>query len=253
MLSKMTQHLSYANVMATLALFVALGGGAYAASELAKDSVGPKQLKKNAVTSRAVKNGQVKSVDVANEGLTGADIKDGAVKSVEIGDGVVTGPKLAAAAVGGAQLVDGAITSAKIADGAVGSSDLDPNTVGDIISIAGTLTSAAPPKAILTLPGFGKFTMGCTAPDGANLFYSLEKGAQQNARLYGHDSIDNTPVGAAAIASDKGGGVGYGGSGHIAAEGTLFVFTGDDRVLSVDWSLSNCVYRVRATLDRNDA
>ena len=43
-------HLSYANVTATLALFVALGGGAYAAATLPRDSVGTAQLRTAAVT-----------------------------------------------------------------------------------------------------------------------------------------------------------------------------------------------------------
>jgi hypothetical protein len=44
-------HLTYANVVATLALFLVLSGGAaYAASRVAKNSVGSAQLKKNAVT-----------------------------------------------------------------------------------------------------------------------------------------------------------------------------------------------------------
>lgn len=41
--------LSYANVVATLALFVALGGVSYAAIVLPANSVGPKQLRPNAV------------------------------------------------------------------------------------------------------------------------------------------------------------------------------------------------------------
>lgn len=41
---------TYANVVATLALFVALGGSAFAATQLPKNSVGPKQLRKAAVT-----------------------------------------------------------------------------------------------------------------------------------------------------------------------------------------------------------
>ena len=44
------QRLTYANVIATLALFIALGGGAYAATQLPKNSVGAKQIKKGAVT-----------------------------------------------------------------------------------------------------------------------------------------------------------------------------------------------------------
>ena len=42
-------HLSYANVMATVAVFVALGGGAYAATALPRGSVGRAQLRDHAV------------------------------------------------------------------------------------------------------------------------------------------------------------------------------------------------------------
>ncbi len=44
-------HLSYANVVATLALLLVVGGGtAYAATHLPKNSVGTQQIKKEAVT-----------------------------------------------------------------------------------------------------------------------------------------------------------------------------------------------------------
>jgi len=46
----MRKHLSAANVLSALALFIALGGGAYAAT-LPRNSVGPAQLKSGAVTS----------------------------------------------------------------------------------------------------------------------------------------------------------------------------------------------------------
>ena len=46
----MRPRLTYSNVVSTLCLFLLLGGGAaYAASHLGKNSVGSKQLKKNAV------------------------------------------------------------------------------------------------------------------------------------------------------------------------------------------------------------
>lgn len=57
--------ITYANVMATLAVFLVLGGGAYAATSLPKNSVGTKQLKKNAVTGVKIKKGTI----------TGAKIK----------------------------------------------------------------------------------------------------------------------------------------------------------------------------------
>jgi hypothetical protein len=65
-----TDRLTYANVMATIAMFIALGGGAYAALKLPKNSVGTKQLKKDAVTGAKVKNGTLtnQDIDVASLG-----------------------------------------------------------------------------------------------------------------------------------------------------------------------------------------
>jgi len=51
--------------VALLALFVALGGTSYAAAKLPANSVGTKQLKKNAVTAAKVKNGSLMSTDFA--------------------------------------------------------------------------------------------------------------------------------------------------------------------------------------------
>jgi len=48
------QHLTYANVMATIAVFLALGGGAYAAVKLPAKSVGTRELKSGAVTKSKI-------------------------------------------------------------------------------------------------------------------------------------------------------------------------------------------------------
>jgi hypothetical protein len=48
------RHLTYANVAATLALFLALGGAAYAATQLPKNSVGTNQLRKESVTAAKI-------------------------------------------------------------------------------------------------------------------------------------------------------------------------------------------------------
>jgi hypothetical protein len=54
---------SPALIVACLALIVALGGVSYAAGVLPKNSVGPPQLKKNAVTGAKVKNGTLVAAD----------------------------------------------------------------------------------------------------------------------------------------------------------------------------------------------
>ncbi|MEH3052390.1 MAG: hypothetical protein PGN13_00080 [Patulibacter minatonensis] len=52
-------RLTYANVTATLALFVALGGTSWAVTQLPKDSVGKGQLKTGAVTTNKLARGAV--------------------------------------------------------------------------------------------------------------------------------------------------------------------------------------------------
>jgi hypothetical protein len=96
--------LTYANVMATLAMFVALGGGAYAI-KLKKNSVGTKALKSKAVTERK--------------------IADSAVTRSKLADGSVDGTKIADGSVGGTKIADGSVGRAKIADGSVGLTDVN--------------------------------------------------------------------------------------------------------------------------------
>ena len=62
-MSKLRSGLTYANVMATIAVFLALGGGAYAAFKLPNNSVGSKQLKADAVRSSKVKDGSLLAGD----------------------------------------------------------------------------------------------------------------------------------------------------------------------------------------------
>jgi len=88
------ERITYANVVATLALFLALCGGAVAASQLAKNSVGPKQLKKSSVTSVKIKKNAVNGSKVKDGSLTGADLQDGTITGPKIADGAITPAKL---------------------------------------------------------------------------------------------------------------------------------------------------------------
>jgi hypothetical protein len=56
MLGRIRSAATYANVMATIAIFGTLGGVSYAAVDLTKNSVGSSEIKKNAVSSSEVKN-----------------------------------------------------------------------------------------------------------------------------------------------------------------------------------------------------
>jgi hypothetical protein len=76
-------RLTYANVVATLALFLAIGGGTvYAAL----------QLSKNSVKSKNIAKGAVKTSDLAKKAVTGPKVKDGTITVEDIAAGVI--PKL---------------------------------------------------------------------------------------------------------------------------------------------------------------
>jgi hypothetical protein len=68
------KHLTYANVVSTVCLFLALGGVAYAGTKLAKGSVGSEQLKAEAVTKAKLAASSVNSKKVLDGSLTGSDI-----------------------------------------------------------------------------------------------------------------------------------------------------------------------------------
>ena len=58
------ERLTYANVMATVAVFLALAGAGYAAIKIPRNSVGTKQLKRDAVNSSKVEPGSLKGSDI---------------------------------------------------------------------------------------------------------------------------------------------------------------------------------------------
>ncbi len=79
------RHLTYANVMSTLLVFLVLGGAtAFAAGQLGKNSVGSKQLKKNAVTTAKIKKNAVTKAKIKNGSVNGAKLADGSVSGSDI-------------------------------------------------------------------------------------------------------------------------------------------------------------------------
>jgi hypothetical protein len=80
------------NAVGLLALFVALGGTAYAAVNLPPNSVGAKQIKDNAVTAAKIKRNAVNSSKVKNGSLLAGDFKDGQLPAGPQGETGAQGP-----------------------------------------------------------------------------------------------------------------------------------------------------------------
>ena len=93
------KRLSYANVVATMALFLALGGGVVWAA----GKVGSKNLRANAVTAAKIKRNAVTNAKIRDDAVTAAKIKDGAVDFTKL----ATGTNLLASAVSAAVAANG--------------------------------------------------------------------------------------------------------------------------------------------------
>lgn len=104
-------RLTYANVASTLALFLALGGGAaYAATK---------------VNSNDLAKGAVHTSNVFKRAITSGKLAVGAVRSNQVADGAVGSKQLADGAVGAKQIANAAIGSRQIGAAAVAPSNLE--------------------------------------------------------------------------------------------------------------------------------
>jgi hypothetical protein len=116
MIERVRAHLSYANVMATLAVFIALGGASYAATQLPKDSVGTRELKPESVGA-----GELKPLAVRHDKL-----REHSVGAENLRQNSVGPTSLQGNAVGFDQLAPDAVDSSKVKDFSLQYGDLDP-------------------------------------------------------------------------------------------------------------------------------
>jgi hypothetical protein len=68
--------------MATIAVFVALGGTSYAVSRLPRNSVGATQIRSGAVSTSEIKRGAVRSTDIRDRGVALRDLSISARNSL---------------------------------------------------------------------------------------------------------------------------------------------------------------------------
>lgn len=75
---------SYANVIASLALFIALGGTATAAVSLGRDSVGSPQIRQDAVRSSEIRLDAVRPPEIVSGAVRSSEIRDEGVKIADV-------------------------------------------------------------------------------------------------------------------------------------------------------------------------
>jgi hypothetical protein len=175
------------NVLAVIAIFLALSGTAYAGfivnsnSDIAPDTVSghnpPSGDHSNLIDA------SVTTQDLASSGVTTGKLANGAVTSLKIANGAVVGFKVSDDAITTSKLADGAVTTSKLADGSVTHAKLSANSVtgGNVSNNSLTLSDL---KGIdesgtidfnLTAGGCGKLSLivsGATAGQAAMLTWT---------------------------------------------------------------------------------
>jgi hypothetical protein len=87
-------HLTYANVISSLALLLLCGGAtALAATHLGKSSVGSKQLKSGSVSAAKLKRNAVTTTKIAGDAVTGAKVDLATLGTVPSADHAITATK----------------------------------------------------------------------------------------------------------------------------------------------------------------
>ena len=100
-MKKAVRSLSPATVIASIALFVSLGGVSYGVAA-------------GSIDSREIENNAIRTEDVRNNGLSGRDLASGSVQSRDLRDGAVRGLDVNDRSLGGADIADNSLGDREI-------------------------------------------------------------------------------------------------------------------------------------------
>jgi hypothetical protein len=119
------QHLTYSNVVSSVALFLVLSSGmAYAATK-----VGTRDIKAGAVKTKQLARNSVTRAKIAPGAVRAGKIAPGAVGSTQLAPGAVGTEELGAGIIGAAQLAPNSVDGSKVVDGSITGNDLAPGVI----------------------------------------------------------------------------------------------------------------------------
>jgi hypothetical protein len=177
---RLLRHLSFSNVIAMLALFVALGGAAYAGtkingSSIKNGSIGGGKLKNETITASKLKKGTITAAQIRNETITGAQIEVGSIDTsrlnlsglgaVPLAQAAITATKAASATKADTATTATSATNADNAEHAESASTADSATKADTATNADSATHADTADEADTLNGktAAQLTLSCQA------------------------------------------------------------------------------------------
>ncbi len=187
---RLRPKLTYANVVATVALFIALGGASYAAVRLPARSVGTPQLKLKSVGQPQLKAGAVGTPQLKAGSVNAPQLAANAVGPDSLQGNAVGPDQLAPGAVGGRELKDGGITEQDLArDAAAPRIFAHVNGSGTLAESAHALSARRISKGHFSVD-FDRSLRGCVAVAGVGFgFGGGVVGAGATAQA--HMNLDN--------------------------------------------------------------
>jgi hypothetical protein len=137
-MSRLKKTLTFSNAIALLALFIALGGSVYAASnkidgsQIKAKSLPGNRIQPNTVTSTQLKKGTIGEPQVKANAITSKLIRSGAVTAGKIKPGSITASQIQAGSITGTQIKAGSISGSQIQSGSLGATQINQTTLTGI-------------------------------------------------------------------------------------------------------------------------
>jgi hypothetical protein len=161
---RLVRHLTFSNVIAVIALFLALGGAAYAGSKLngkniVNGSIGGGKLRNETITANKIKKGTITSAQIAPGSITSNTINLTTLATVPSAQSATTATTAQSATTANTA------TTAKTADTATSASSA---TKADTATTAGTATNADSAKHADSADSAGHANTADTATDATH-------------------------------------------------------------------------------------
>lgn len=153
-------RISPAMILSIVALFVALGGSAYAVG-IGKNTVRSPQIVDGSVRTVDVRDNAVNAAKVAPDAIGNEELAENSVTSLQVVDETLTNQDLGTASVTGAKVADESLTAADLGTGSVGSSELQTESVR--ASDLGNIIQVSNEEAIKANGGTKTVTVACPA------------------------------------------------------------------------------------------
>jgi hypothetical protein len=197
------------NVYGLVAIFIALGGTAYAvdtvgSADVINDSLLSEDLKNDGVRSADIRDEALTGTDVLDESLTGADVLNDSINGGDVGPGTLNDRNMIGNGISAQSIAPGGVGASEIADDSIGSADVSSRFGGSLSAADlafGSVASAEVLNNSLTgddflccLAGTQIFNGSITADDLTTNSVGLDE--MQFGSVGGAEAVDNSLTGA---------------------------------------------------------